>query len=53
MIDLEKRRELGKAPKLTTEELVWSINHHYNDARDTGNNIRVANLLAKKDKCLQ
>ena len=32
MLNLEKRRELGKAPKLTTEELVWGINHHYNDA---------------------
>ena len=31
MIDLEKRRELGKAPKLITEELLWYINHHYND----------------------
>ena len=32
MIDLEKRRELGKVPKLITEELLWYINHHYNDA---------------------
>ncbi len=32
MLNLEKRRELGKAPKLTTEELLWYINHHYNDA---------------------
>ena len=31
MLNLEKRRELGKAPKLTTEELLWYINHHYND----------------------
>ncbi len=32
MLNLEKRRGLGKAPKLTTEELLWYINHHYNDA---------------------